>query len=186
MSLRKDSLVITIQGIVQGVGFRPFIYSLAHEMQVSGYVSNTSDGVIIRAEGNDLVSFVERIKQEAPRCHVLNGSTYPLQRPAALRISRYRKVLMQETLPYYLRTYPYAMTAKGNFFPKATEGMVIPLSTARTAAQDTLLPVQSPMTGRILPCMSLICAENAPPNIMTLVTEGSMHSRMPVQRAVHR
>jgi len=62
----KDCLTITIQGIVQGVGFRPFIYNLAREMQVRGFVSNTSDGVIIVAEGHDLAGFIERIRIGSP------------------------------------------------------------------------------------------------------------------------
>ena len=63
---RKDCLTISIQGIVQGVGFRPFVYKLASELSITGFVSNTSEGVIITAEGHNLSCFVERIKQEAP------------------------------------------------------------------------------------------------------------------------
>jgi hydrogenase maturation protein HypF len=63
---RKDSLTISIQGIVQGVGFRPFICNLATELNISGFVSNTSEGVIITAEGDNLSRFIERIRQEAP------------------------------------------------------------------------------------------------------------------------
>ncbi len=63
---RKDCLTISIQGIVQGVGFRPFVYNLASELNITGFVSNTSEGVIIAAEGNNLSRFVERIRQEAP------------------------------------------------------------------------------------------------------------------------
>jgi len=41
----------TIQGIVQGVGFRPFIYQLAHRFGLTGYVINTSQGVTLEVEG---------------------------------------------------------------------------------------------------------------------------------------
>ncbi len=40
---------ITIKGIVQGVGFRPFIYNLAKRLDISGTVRNTSSGVIVEA-----------------------------------------------------------------------------------------------------------------------------------------
>lgn len=63
---RKDCLTISIQGIVQGVGFRPFVYNLATELKITGFVSNTSEGVIITAEGENLSCFIERIRQEAP------------------------------------------------------------------------------------------------------------------------
>ena len=66
MPAQKDCLIISIEGIVQGVGFRPFIYNLAHEMRIRGYVSNTSDGVVIAAEGDNLALFIERIGKEAP------------------------------------------------------------------------------------------------------------------------
>ncbi|MBI5074056.1 MAG: carbamoyltransferase HypF [Nitrospirae bacterium] len=63
---RKDCITIAIQGIVQGVGFRPFVYKLATELRINGFVSNTSEGVVITAEGEDLTLFIERIRQEAP------------------------------------------------------------------------------------------------------------------------
>jgi len=44
---------ISINGIVQGVGFRPFVYGLAKRLQIKGQVANTSSGVIIRAEGSE-------------------------------------------------------------------------------------------------------------------------------------
>jgi len=42
---------IEIRGIVQGVGFRPFIYNLARKFGLKGYVLNDTDGVEIEAEG---------------------------------------------------------------------------------------------------------------------------------------
>lgn len=44
-------LRIAVRGLVQGVGFRPFVYRLACELQLKGWVSNTSHGVFIEAEG---------------------------------------------------------------------------------------------------------------------------------------
>ncbi len=43
----------TIQGIVQGVGFRPFVYRLAHELSLTGWVRNTPAGVEIEIQGTD-------------------------------------------------------------------------------------------------------------------------------------
>ncbi len=63
---RKDCLTIAIQGIVQGVGFRPFVYNLASELNITGFVSNTSEGVVITVEGDNLSRFIERLRLEAP------------------------------------------------------------------------------------------------------------------------
>lgn len=59
---------ITIKGIVQGVGFRPFVYRLASELDLKGWVNNTGSEVIIEAEGeeNTLENFADRLKTEAP------------------------------------------------------------------------------------------------------------------------
>lgn len=57
-----------ITGIVQGVGFRPFIYALALRFQLTGSVENTSDGVVIEVEGrpDDVAGFGNAISSEAP------------------------------------------------------------------------------------------------------------------------
>ncbi len=57
-----------IRGIVQGVGFRPFVYRLARQYGLVGWVCNSSGGVIIEAEGTheDLNAFVTAIRAEAP------------------------------------------------------------------------------------------------------------------------
>jgi hydrogenase maturation protein HypF len=64
--LRGASLHIT--GIVQGVGFRPFIYGLATRYQLSGWVRNTSAGVDIEVDGRpeSLKSFLQSLKNELP------------------------------------------------------------------------------------------------------------------------
>ncbi|MCX6826869.1 MAG: carbamoyltransferase HypF, partial [candidate division Zixibacteria bacterium] len=61
-------LHISIRGAVQGVGFRPFIYRLAGELNLSGWVNNSPRGVTIEAEGpaEILESFLLRIGREKP------------------------------------------------------------------------------------------------------------------------
>ncbi|MGB9749818.1 MAG: carbamoyltransferase HypF [Caldisericia bacterium] len=57
-----------IYGRVQGVGFRPFIYKLAKELNLKGYVLNTSSCVEISLQGGkkSIDNFIERVKNEAP------------------------------------------------------------------------------------------------------------------------
>jgi len=59
---------IAIRGAVQGVGFRPFIYRLAMESNLKGYVLNNSSGVFIEAEGEEktIRNFLFRIENKKP------------------------------------------------------------------------------------------------------------------------
>jgi hydrogenase maturation protein HypF len=59
-------LRITLTGIVQGVGFRPFVRRLADRLGVRGRVSNTAGGVVIEAEAADPAAFLAALKGEAP------------------------------------------------------------------------------------------------------------------------
>jgi hydrogenase maturation protein HypF len=58
----------TIKGIVQGVGFRPFVYQLAHRYQLCGHVINTPEGVDLEVEGDheDIERFFQSILSEGP------------------------------------------------------------------------------------------------------------------------
>ena len=49
----KSRTQIWITGIVQGVGFRPFIYNLARKYELKGYVLNNTSGVNIEVEGEN-------------------------------------------------------------------------------------------------------------------------------------
>ena len=59
---------LTVTGVVQGVGFRPFVYGLAHKLALSGFVGNNSSGVFIEIEGSaaQLATFQTALRNEAP------------------------------------------------------------------------------------------------------------------------
>src|SRR5262249_22499865 len=61
-------LELRVEGIVQGVGFRPFVYSLARLLGLNGLVSNDSQGVHIEIEGARGVvdEFLVALESEAP------------------------------------------------------------------------------------------------------------------------
>ncbi len=63
-----DALDIWVKGVVQGVGFRPFVYRLAKRYLINGWVMNSVDGVHIHAEGETklLDEFVLEISENAP------------------------------------------------------------------------------------------------------------------------
>ncbi|WP_456479919.1 carbamoyltransferase HypF [Nautilia sp.] len=55
-----------INGIVQGVGFRPTVYKIAKELGLKGFVLNSSDGVIIEIEGQNINKFIKTLKNSLP------------------------------------------------------------------------------------------------------------------------
>ena len=59
---------IHISGVVQGVGFRPFVYNLASRYHLPGWVKNTSAGVDIAVDGPEdvLEAFIADLRAEAP------------------------------------------------------------------------------------------------------------------------
>jgi hydrogenase maturation protein HypF len=72
MRERKE---IRVSGIVQGVGFRPFVYRLAIEERLAGTIRNTAAGVTIEVEGpRDGISlFLHRLRKEAPALSRITG-----------------------------------------------------------------------------------------------------------------
>ena len=59
---------IRVRGIVQGVGFRPFVYNLAHQLGLGGYVLNSSAGVTIEIEGDEqaIAQFISTLRNSPP------------------------------------------------------------------------------------------------------------------------
>lgn len=68
MSRSSIAKEIEINGIVQGVGFRPFIFQLARRYNLTGQVSNTAQGVLINVEGepDEIDAFLSAIPSEHP------------------------------------------------------------------------------------------------------------------------
>lgn len=59
-------LHVKVKGVVQGVGFRPFVYNLAKKLELKGFVLNTSEGVTIEIEGDKVEEFLEILKKSPP------------------------------------------------------------------------------------------------------------------------
>ena len=61
-------LKIAVRGVVQGVGFRPFVFRLAEELKLTGWVNNSPQGVFIEVEGSRfaLEKFLSRLSAEKP------------------------------------------------------------------------------------------------------------------------
>jgi hydrogenase maturation protein HypF len=79
---------IRVRGAVQGVGFRPFVYRLARELALSGWVGNDGAGVIIEIQGaaTEIDRFVRRLSADAPplsRVESVETREQSLRQPAA-------------------------------------------------------------------------------------------------------
>jgi hydrogenase maturation protein HypF len=63
-----ERLRIVVHGVVQGVGFRPHVYRLAHDHRLAGWVGNTAQGATIEVEGTptELEEFLLAIKRDPP------------------------------------------------------------------------------------------------------------------------
>ena len=74
---------IVIRGSVQGVGFRPFVYRLATENRLAGWVRNSPQGVFIEAEGEQAVldEFLMRIEREKPARAFIQSLEYSMLEP---------------------------------------------------------------------------------------------------------
>ena len=59
---------VVVSGVVQGVGFRPFVYRLALEEGLAGFVGNDTDGVTIEIEGPEerVEAFLDRLRSQTP------------------------------------------------------------------------------------------------------------------------
>jgi len=64
----EKRFALTIRGRVQGVGFRPFVYRLAQQLSLTGWVSNSLQGVLIEIQGKeiDLEKFFTLLEQDSP------------------------------------------------------------------------------------------------------------------------
>jgi hydrogenase maturation protein HypF len=75
---------VIVNGAVQGVGFRPFVYRLATELELTGWVLNSSEGLVIEAEGDGrtLEIFLRRLEVERPVNSIIRKMDWAYLAPA--------------------------------------------------------------------------------------------------------
>ncbi|MCL4517526.1 MAG: carbamoyltransferase HypF [Firmicutes bacterium] len=85
MNLKRA--VITLNGVVQGVGFRPFIYRLAHHHNLPGVVFNSTEGVVVEVEGleQQLQAFYRAILAQRPPLSRIIDARLVFTEPAGYR-----------------------------------------------------------------------------------------------------
>ncbi|PKP53987.1 MAG: carbamoyltransferase HypF [Bacteroidetes bacterium HGW-Bacteroidetes-1] len=74
MTLDSAAWIIHIKGLVQGVGFRPFVYRMALQNHIKGWVENSNEGVTIHVEGilPQQELFLKNLKQQAPQAAIIS------------------------------------------------------------------------------------------------------------------
>lgn len=90
---------IIVKGAVQGVGFRPFIFRLANEFGLKGFVLNSSSGVLIEAENDKpiLDNFILRIQKEKPPASIINSLEFSFLDPVNFNLFEIRESSDDET-----------------------------------------------------------------------------------------
>ncbi len=75
---RKKTYLARVSGLVQGVGFRPFVYRLAHECGLKGWVNNTNEyvQVAVNARPEELEDFIGRIRVQSPPAARIDSVEY--------------------------------------------------------------------------------------------------------------
>lgn len=73
----KQCVELNVKGVVQGVGFRPFVFKTAKQLGIKGFVLNNSAGVLITAEGekDNLHGFINTLNNEAPSASKISAIT---------------------------------------------------------------------------------------------------------------
>ena len=154
---------IVIRGAVQGVGFRPFIYRLAAEMGLPGWVNNSSQGVFIEAEGDNesLQRFLLRIQSEKPPISFIQSLESSFLDPIGYKSFEVRKsdeigakttLIMPDiaTCPECLseiidsanRRYRYPFTNCTNCGPRFSIIEALPYDRANTTMKNFVMCVQ--------------------------------------------
>lgn len=154
-SMTEQAKHIYLNGIVQGVGFRPFVFKLAEQMQVKGWVNNSSHGVNIHAEGENLDLFYHRLINEAPplskivtaRCELTEHLHYSSFEIIQSEADQNANVLispdvatctdcLQDMADPKNRRYQYPFTNCTNCGPRYTIIRDVPYDRAQTTMSD--------------------------------------------------
>ncbi|WP_457678502.1 carbamoyltransferase HypF [Thermovibrio sp.] len=91
--MRKKRLRATITGVVQGVGFRPFVYKLAESLGLKGFVLNNELGVVVEVEGEKekLTLFLKKLSKEKPPAAKIYSITTQFLEPLGYKKFEIRK-----------------------------------------------------------------------------------------------
>jgi len=186
---QTELAIIDIRGVVQGVGFRPFVYQLASRHKLNGWVRNTSEGVSIEIEGARAIldRFVIELREQAPPMARIESLTAAFQEPSGYQKFEIRDSISEQG-KYQLISPDIATCHEclADIIDRQNRRFHYPFTNCTNcgpAGRDLPSSKISPMTGRRQRCAISSCVLNANRNMKTLRTGASMHSRTPALHA---
>ena len=177
---------IHISGIVQGVGFRPFVYSLAARLKLTGWVRNTSAGVDIEVDGEQaaMEAFVHCLRSDAPPLASVDEVVFvpqPIQNFTRFEIIPSQPV--EELFSLSLLMFAFARTAFMRCTHRPTGASSTLSSIVRIVVRVLPLSLTSHMIDQTRLWLRLSCALHVQPSTHSHSTGVSMLSLSPVQPA---
>ena len=133
----RERVRLTVTGVVQGVGFRPFIWRLASAMRLTGFVRNVATGVEIEIEGSRsrIRDFPERMRHELPpvaNIETIESLELPLRKEREFRAMPSARGRTATMIGRISRCAP---SAGAKFWIRAIAAIVIHSPTALPAAR---------------------------------------------------
>ena len=183
---------IEIRGVVQGVGFRPWVYRLARSAGLTGSVGNDASGVFIDAFGareSDLDAFVARLRADAPAAARIETLSWARHRCGASHPPRSRSLRARRRAPgsrRSRRTWPSARRARARSPIRTTVATATRSRAAPSADRASPSPATSRTTARRRPWRLSRCAPTAFASTRTRATGASTPSRTRVLAAGRR
>ena len=183
-----EAVKLTVIGVVQGVGFRPFVYREALSHHITGWVLNTTEGVIVHAEGqtSDIDAFAIALSERAPlaaQVREINIEEVPVEgfQDFEIRFSQDKEVEETTLVSPDLATCDDCVA---ELFDPKTGATITPLLTAPIAVHVLRSCVLCPMIVRKHQCAPLRCALIVKANTIILSIGAFMLSPMPALNVV--
>ncbi|MGQ9859235.1 MAG: acylphosphatase [Thermodesulfobacteriota bacterium] len=124
---RLWALKVSVRGVVQGVGFRPFVHNLATALELKGFVLNSQEGVWIHVESHDkdrIQSFLNRLNAHAPPLAKIQSIEATPTEPSGFEEFTIRESLSEGGATcWFLRTSLFAGTALQRCSTRGTEDL---------------------------------------------------------------
>src|ERR1041384_223179 len=148
-TLSCERLRVALYGAVQGVGFRPFVYRLAADMGLNGWVLNSAEGLTIEVDGtqDQLEEFLRRLERGKPHTALVPapatggpGADLPDSRSLPVTMPPPRR-------PAFSPIWQPVRSAWRNCSTQPTGAMGIRSRTAPSAVRVTPLLATCPTTG---------------------------------------